>query len=78
MNSTVTVSERALLERARREARRAGMTLRVCRTTSPSFHNLGRFYLVDSERNHLVQADVDLASFVSEPAEPAASQKVSA
>lgn len=71
MNSTVTVSERALLERAKRAAKRAGMTLRVCRETSPSFHSLGRFYLVDGS-SHFAQADVDLESLVSELSDLAA------
>jgi len=51
---TNTISEKALEHRARRAARRCGLTARKSRWRVDSPDNLGGFMIVDPERNFAV------------------------
>lgn len=56
----VMVSERALFARINRLLQKDGMFIRRCREDSQSAHVLGRYFVIDAQRNCVVEKDIDL------------------
>jgi hypothetical protein len=65
-NQKVPVSERALFARCDRALKKNGESLKRSRDESASFHELGRFYTVDIQRNVIAAKDVDLEQLARE------------
>ncbi len=57
----VAISQRALVARINRKLKKDHQSLRACRENSRSFHNLGNWYVVDTDMNAVVAKDCDLA-----------------
>ncbi len=58
----VPVNERALFARLQRALEKDGESLRRCRESSRSFHQLGKFYIVSIQGGCVYHMDVDLES----------------
>ncbi len=56
----VPVSERALFARVDRTLKKRDEALRHCKEDSSSFNALGKYYIVDTARNVVVQDHVNL------------------
>lgn len=56
----VKVRERALIGRINRKLAKMDSKLKTCRESSPSYSTLGRYYVVDVNRNFVQDHDVDL------------------
>ena len=56
-----TISERALIQRINRYLEKEeGQLLRTCRENSRSYPSLGRYYIIDINRNFVVSTHEDL------------------
>jgi hypothetical protein len=60
MRAKVSVTQRALIARINRALAKQDELLKTCREDGPSFHQLGRYYIVDINRNMLLHSDIDL------------------
>lgn len=56
----VMLTERAVFARISRSLQKDGMMLRRCRQDSRGAHELGRYFVVDLDRNAIVWKDLDL------------------
>jgi hypothetical protein len=59
----IPVAERALMARVNRALAKKNQAMQRCRQESRSFHNLGRYYIIDFSRNCLLHSDVDIEAF---------------
>ena len=59
----VPVSERAVFARVDRALRQQGKALRRCRPTSRAFAELGRYYIINTDRAWIDTTHVDLQTF---------------
>lgn len=60
MTAKAVVLRRALEARVSRVLAKQDRILRKCKPTAHAFHELGEYYLVDLNRNVIVQKHVDL------------------
>ena len=65
MKGKVPISERAAIQRLNRVLAKDGEMLKKSRP-SKFFNELGEFYLLDIERNFIVEKDVDLEALARE------------
>jgi hypothetical protein len=56
----VPVTERALVQRINRKLKADGELLKKCREDSPSYHNLGDWFLIDVTINGVIGTDIDI------------------
>ena len=61
----IKITERALLARLRRRLEKDGEFLKACKENSPSFSDLGHFYLVNSQ-NCIIAAWINLVTLAEE------------
>ena len=57
------ISERALAARVSRRLSKDGERLKACKEDSRAFNSLGRYYVVDIERNVVTDRRIDLEAF---------------
>ena len=57
------ISERALLARVSRCLSKDGERLKTCKEDSRAFDTLGRYYVVDIQRNLVTDRNIDLEAY---------------
>jgi hypothetical protein len=60
---TVPVSKRALIARLNRKLASDEEVVKITRENTRARQDLGEFYVVNFNRNHIVGSDIDLAEF---------------